>query len=486
MRGTFLIRACNGCAARRLILPRLINRQVLRHVSSNNTKEPISPLTKHLIDTIKISGPMSVAQYMRQALTHPSGGYYMRGDVFGTDGDFTTSPEISQMFGEIMAIWFITQYQSHNSPTSFQVIELGPGRGTLMADLIRTFTQFPSLRTSLKSVHLVEASPALRKHQAKILSLNSSKPTCDDNGTPVSMQRGDGVHVVWHDSLDEVPRDAWSMLVAHEFLDAMPIYKFELTQNGWREILVDLDDAPSSPYHFRFITAPTQTKASVTMLSHPQFQPAHNPYTTTKTTSTSTDAETKDEATYTYKLGDRVEIAPDGWGVARSISQFISGTDATSSPASEAAVKKYPGGVGLICDYGNDWTEGDSLRAIKKHKHVHVLSTPGECDLSANVDFSLVKSAVDELASAHGPISQATFLRLLGITTRLQKLLTVATSQEKRKELAQDYDRLVSKVGMGSVYKMLAVTPKGLAPPFPFIPMAEAKPVQTSEKSSEA
>ncbi|TPX32938.1 hypothetical protein SeMB42_g07558 [Synchytrium endobioticum] len=211
----------------------------------------------------------------------------------------------------------------------------------------------------------------------------------------------------------------------------MPIYKFPLTPLGWREILVDIDDSQSSPYNFRFTLSPAATRASVTLLSHPQFHPAPAPA-----------PESDAASSHVYKVGDTVEVAPDAWGVAGSISERVAG-----SPPSGKHNQSDPssGGVALIVDYGNDWTEGDSLRAIKQHKHVHVRSTPGECDLSANVDFSLIRSAVNELAEAHGPISQSTFLRLLSITTRLQKLLAVAESQEKRKELAQDYDRLVSK-----------------------------------------
>ncbi|TPX32572.1 hypothetical protein SeMB42_g07595, partial [Synchytrium endobioticum] len=312
-------------------------------------KEPLAPLGKHLLDTIKISGPISVAQYMRQALTHPHGGYYMRGDVFGPHGDFTTSPEVSQMFGEMLAIWFITQYQSHRSPSDVQLIEFGPGRGTLMADMIRTFTQFPSLRASLKTIHLIEASPGLRHHQARLLAPHTT-PTCDELGTPLSVTGPTGVDIRWHASLDGIPRDTWSMIIAHEFLDAMPIYKFQLTPLGWREILVDIDDSQSSPYNFRFTLSPAATRASVTLLSHPQFHPAPAPAPAPESDAASS---------HVYKVGDRVEVAPDAWGVARSISERVAGSPPSgkhnqSDPS--------PGGVALIVDYGNDWTEGDSLR----------------------------------------------------------------------------------------------------------------------------
>ncbi|KAJ3001106.1 hypothetical protein HKX48_003056, partial [Thoreauomyces humboldtii] len=198
--------------------------------------DPAGPVSKHIRDQIKFGGPISVANFMRSALTHPEGGYYMKEDVFGARGDFTTSPEISQMFGELVGIWFITHWQSLGSPKDVRIVELGPGRGTLMADVLRTLAQFPSFHKTIRGVHMVDASPFLRTMQAQTVAPGV---VLEEGSATVS--REDGLNVHWHEVLDDVPSDMCTMFVAHEFFDAMPIYKFELTEDGWREIVVALE-----------------------------------------------------------------------------------------------------------------------------------------------------------------------------------------------------------------------------------------------------
>ncbi|CAG8816973.1 18473_t:CDS:2 [Dentiscutata erythropus] len=152
----------------------------------------------------------------------------MVGDVFGRQGDFVTSPEISQIFGELMGIWFMTQWQSQGKPDKIQVIELGPGRGTLLYDMLNAMTNFNDCFRSICEVHLIEVSPKLREIQYQKLC-SSSRSTFD------------GVKFFWHDTFNEIP-DKWSMIIAHEFFDALPIHLFERTSNGWHEVMVDIDD----------------------------------------------------------------------------------------------------------------------------------------------------------------------------------------------------------------------------------------------------
>ncbi|KAI9207324.1 S-adenosyl-L-methionine-dependent methyltransferase [Polychytrium aggregatum] len=385
-------------------------------------KEPETVLAKHIKDTIKIAGPLSVGQYIRQALTHPLGGYYMKGDVFGVQGDFTTSPEISQMFGELVGVWFITQYQALNGPDKIQLVELGPGRGTLMSDILRTLETFPFLHNKIEAIHLVEASPHLKRVQAKALTGQTM-----ESSDFKSLKTPSGVEVFWHENFENVPGGRCSMFIAHEFFDAMPIYKFEMTEHGWREIMVDIDESDSSPYHLRFIRAPSNTKAAATMIQGERYA--------------------------NYKQGERIEIAPESWGFAKQIGERI----------------KADGGAALVVDYGRNHILGDSLRGIRKHKFTHVFEQPGDCDLSADVDFSFVADAVQASGShAHGPITQGTFLRAMGIGTRLQELLKVAQTQDKRKEMVQSFERLVGPLGMGRVYKFLAITGSSEAP-YPFL-----------------
>jgi SAM-dependent MidA family methyltransferase len=165
-------------------------------------------------------GPMSVERYMALALYDPRHGYYMTRDPFGEAGDFTTAPEISQMFGELIGLWVADVARRLPATGTIRLVELGPGRGTLMADALRALKVAPDVRARL-SVHLVEASPVLRAKQ---------QATLRDSGVPTA----------WHERHDEVPQGP-AILIANEFFDALPIRQFVMTERGWCERLVGLD-----------------------------------------------------------------------------------------------------------------------------------------------------------------------------------------------------------------------------------------------------
>ncbi len=169
-------------------------------------------LHDHLINRIKQSGPMSVAEYMTVCLQHPEHGYYTSRDPLGAEGDFTTAPEISQMFGELLGLALAQSWLDQGAPARFTLCELGPGRGTLMADLMRATRTVPGFQEAAE-LHLVELSPALRKKQAEALS---------------------GYDPVWLDDVAELP-DQPLFLVANEFFDVLPIRQFVRTGNLWRE-----------------------------------------------------------------------------------------------------------------------------------------------------------------------------------------------------------------------------------------------------------
>ncbi len=175
---------------------------------------------------------------MRACLTHPLGGYYMnQKPVFGSKGDFITSPEISQMFGELLGIWFITQMQ--DASKKYKIVELGPGRGTLISDMLRTFQQIKGISEKIQACHLVEASPELQAIQAQTLHIKDVQLLEERNKKGKTPE---GVDVFWHEHFQEIPQDdSPLLLVAHEFFDALPIYKFQKTNQGWREILVDVN-----------------------------------------------------------------------------------------------------------------------------------------------------------------------------------------------------------------------------------------------------
>jgi NADH dehydrogenase [ubiquinone] 1 alpha subcomplex assembly factor 7 len=180
----------------------------------------LSPLQAEIQKLIRSSGPMPVWRYMKLCLTHPEHGYYVSRDPLGREGDFTTAPEVSQMFGELLGLWTASVWKSIGSPSKLRLIELGPGRGTMMADALRAIRVLPPLYESI-DIHLVEINPVLRDRQRATLS-----------GTR---------NISWHDSLDDVP-DGPAVILANEYFDVLPVHQAVRRETGWHERVVNLDD----------------------------------------------------------------------------------------------------------------------------------------------------------------------------------------------------------------------------------------------------
>ncbi|MGE0095109.1 MAG: class I SAM-dependent methyltransferase [Alphaproteobacteria bacterium] len=178
----------------------------------------MSALAALLRDIIAKDGPITVERYMAEALGHPAHGYYVTRDPLGATGDFTTAPEISQMFGEMIGLWCVATWRRMGAPSPFVLAELGPGRGTLMADALRAARLDPRFLEAAR-LHLVETSPVLRERQGAALAAH--RPA-------------------WHGDFGAVPSGPL-LLIANEFFDALPIRQFERTADGWRERLVGHD-----------------------------------------------------------------------------------------------------------------------------------------------------------------------------------------------------------------------------------------------------
>ena len=179
----------------------------------------VSPLQSEIKRLIKSSGPMPVWRYMELCLLHPEHGYYVSRDPLGREGDFTTAPEVSQMFGELLGLWAASIWKTLGSPPLLRLIELGPGRGTMIADALRAMRVLPPLYQTL-SVHLVEVNPVLRKKQEATLA---------------------GIrNVAWHDRIDQVP-DGLSIIFANEYFDVLPVHQVVRRSTGWHERVVELD-----------------------------------------------------------------------------------------------------------------------------------------------------------------------------------------------------------------------------------------------------
>jgi NADH dehydrogenase [ubiquinone] 1 alpha subcomplex assembly factor 7 len=217
----------------------------------------VNPLARKIAQRIRLQGPMTIAAFMADALGHPQHGYYMTADPLGRDGDFITAPDISQMFGELIGLWCAEVWRLMNRPGPFNLIELGPGRGTLMADALRAAKVLAGFNEAA-AIRFIETSPALRARQKAAL---------------------EGCDVTWHDDLGDVPSGP-TILIANEFFDALPVHQFERTADGWRERMVTVADdrlvlapgrhrSPSEiliPEDLRF-TAPTGSVVEVSPAS---------------------------------------------------------------------------------------------------------------------------------------------------------------------------------------------------------------------------
>lgn len=329
-----------------------------------------------LKNLIREKGPIDIAEFMGLALGHPAHGYYMKGDPFGARGDFTTAPEISQMFGEMVAAWIMDVWQQMGSPV-FTLLECGPGRGTLMADIMRATKNVPGFYDSAK-VHLLEISPALRAMQAAAL----------ENYAPE-----------WHVNLETLP-DRPMIVVANEFLDALPVRQLIHTADGWKERVVGIANG-----NFAFDTKELPFNLPVDAAE-----------------------------------GAIFEISP-----VRS--QFV--TD---------LVKKL-NGAALIIDYGHSESGiGDTLQALKSHKYISPLEEIGNADLTTHVDFHAVKLAAEAAGGeVSGPVEQGAFLKDLGIGQRAE-ILTLRATPAQKFDIEKALQRLVDPSQMGSLFKVMGLT----------------------------
>jgi len=346
------------------------------------------PLEKEIRRRIAVAGPMPLDEYMALCLVDPTHGYYTTRDPLGIRGDFITAPEISQMFGELIGLWMISVWKQMGAPPNVRIVELGPGRGTLMKDALRAAAVVPEFRNAIV-VHLVEISPALKAQQERTLE-----------------------HLVfpvyWHPSLDDVPEGA-AIVVANEFFDALPIKQAVKSFDGWRERLVGIDADGKLAF----------TAAAETM---PQFEKL---------------------------LPPKVRAAPPGaifeWRADRA--------------AIDLGRRIAKGGAALVVDYGHaESAVGDTLQAVGRHAYADPMTTPGDIDLTAHVDFQPLTRAMEAMGTkAYGPIEQSAFLRRLGIETRAATLKAKAT-RAAAAEIDAALARLIGhgRTGMGELFKAAA------------------------------
>jgi len=355
----------------------------------------MSALENILRAHIKENGAISIATFMNMALCHPEHGYYTTRDPLGKNGDFITAPEISQIFGELLGIWCIGLWRTMGSPDKFNLIELGPGRGTLMADALRAAKTEEGFSKAV-SIHLVENSPVLREKQKE--SLSKYNPT-------------------WYDSVEDVAPGPF-IILANEFLDALPIHQFIKQGGAWHERRIGILADGSLGF-------------------------------------------------FNTKLLKKME----GW-IPNSVQKMEDGTIYEYSPAAVEIAQHVNErlnrhtGAALFIDYGHaQGGAGDSFQAVYKHHPCPVLSNIGEADLTAHVNFDmLIKAALDATPFFS---TQGRFLARLGIEMRTD-ILAQSNPGDKGEAIREATERLISKDEMGDLFKVMALVHKSLPAPIGF------------------
>ena len=337
---------------------------------------PLAAIFRRLIAQ---QGPISVQHYMGEANAR----YYDSRDPLGSGGDFITAPEISQMFGELVGLWLADIWDRAGRPDPVLYVELGPGRGTLARDALRVCA-----RQGLHmQVHFVEGSGVLAAVQREVV-------------------RG----AIWHRDLSTVPTDAPLLLVANEFLDALPVRQMVMTPGGWRERMVGLDDERFVP-----VVGSRPMDAAV-----PEDRKSAPP-------------------------GTIIETCPGAAAVTGEVAQRLG----------------HQGGAALIIDYGYDRPQtGSTLQAVRAHRRCDPFEAPGEADLTALVDFAVLA----EVAHARGcrwlgTAGQGAWLLALGIETRAAQLAAAAPAQAEA--IAGALRRLIDPGEMGTLFKVMGLAAPG-------------------------
>ncbi len=323
------------------------------------TAGPARDLADRLAARIRADGPIGVGAYMAEALYDRRAGYYATKDPIGAGGDYVTAPEISQMFGELIGLWTLQCWSDMGAPAPFRLIELGPGRATMMSDVLRAARLSAEFCAAL-SVTLVEVSPALKGVQAQTLA---------DAPAPVG----------WVDVLDKAPAGP-CVILGNEFLDCLPVRQFVRVDGAWRERLVAL--GPDAEAGFVFALSPAPAAPGEVDLIPARLRDSED--------------------------GALVETRPTIEAVMETLA---------------ARFETAPGHALFIDYGPAQSEIGDTLQALQAHEKVDPLQLPGERDLTARVDFeALAEAARARGLKVSGPKAQGAFLNALGFEQRAAAL----------------------------------------------------------------
>lgn len=394
----------------------------------------MTPLQEKIIRLITIQGPIEISRYMLMATADPEYGYYRTANPFGREGDFITAPETSQMFGEMVAIWALATWQNMGSPAPFLLCEAGPGRGTLMDDILRTIGKLVPQYLDAARVILVETSPRLAAAQKEKL-------------------KSRGIQVQWVGNVEELA-GLPLILIANELFDVLPIHQYVSGNGAFRERMISVDENGSLcfslehyPIRWNQITGRTMRP-----IKTPERQPD-------STGSIGISGSAQDERTLMQAEapdmpdGTVIEVSPARMALARQISAHI--------------VRNR--GAALIIDYGALETGfGDTLQAMSKHSFRSPLENPGDYDLTSHVNFAALARAAHSAGCHTAALTQGDFLINLGLPERAGRL-GADKDETFRQQVVADVERLAAPERMGGLFKVLCIAdPRTTMPPFPW------------------
>ncbi|VDM65347.1 unnamed protein product, partial [Strongylus vulgaris] len=381
-------------------------RRFSHEAGATKVSKESNALKRFMIDKIRATGPITVAEYMKTAVSAPSVGYYgLFSDsqkVFGKEGDFITAPELTQLFGELLGVWCYYELANTGHRGHWQLVEFGPGTGQLMCDLLSVMERFQVTYSLFIPIY------GLIKRKENYVRKNTTKS---------------GVPIFWYKTIEDVPEN-FSVFIANEFLDALPVHQFARDGDGnWHELYVNINEGDELCF-----------------------------------------MNSKGENLHTRGLLPK-EIREDKerkyWECSPEAGTFV-------NQVAERIV--YNGGFGLLIDYGHDGSRNKlSFRAYKKHQLVDPLSQPGFIDLTADVDFGYLKSLVVDRVAVFGPNTQREFLAQLGAELRLRRLLKSCDDREKQEMLIrlfiatnrlESYNFLMGE--MGERFMAMSMFPKTL------------------------
>ncbi|MEK6733902.1 MAG: SAM-dependent methyltransferase [Pseudomonadota bacterium] len=350
---------------------------------------------KHIRQIIEEKGSITIAQFMELAMYDLHNGYYITSDPIGKNGDFITAPEISQLFGEMIGVYCASVWEKLRKPKEFNLVELGPGRATLMLDLIRATKNLKEFTNGM-NIHLVETNE-------KLIHLQKEKLA--------------NYPVTWHKDVMSLPDDLPLIIVANEFFDCLPINQYIKDQNIWHEQAVSI--IPKSE-EFCLIKTPILSHFGASLnREHPN-----------------------------SKQGAILEVSYPAINIIQTISNIL-----CKVPGYLLAID-----YGYDIDPLSRNSYNSSLQAVKDHKFHPMFSDIGRADLTSHVDFlALRQTAKAHFCKASETISQREFLNYQGINLRADILKKKATIQQAI-EIDEGLDRLINPKYMGNLFKVVEIS----------------------------